>query len=283
MIQFSKSNKETGFTLIEVLVVVGIIGLLTSIVLVSIKGVREKARVTAGLNFAAQVHHALGAYAVGIWDFDENVDNTCRPEEPYNDICDSSGNNNHGERSGPTWVDDTPNKSGYALSFSESGDGDEVYVSNVSINPSTEITAMAWIKPNEAADSRAPIIKMDRFYLQHYEDNKLATYWFGWDSEGYHYSTSDSVLTGKWSHVVVTWDQTNGVTFYINGTKDNNIPNSGTGESTNWVMIGREGPTRRFNGLIDEVRVYDHALTSAQVRKLYVEGLKRHLTMNNEQ
>ncbi|GAI47506.1 unnamed protein product, partial [marine sediment metagenome] len=150
MIQFSKSNKGTGFTLIEVLVVVAIIGLLASIILVSLKEARERAKIAKSFNFAAQVHHALGAYAVGIWDFNENVDNTCRPEEPYNDICDSSGNNNHGDRNHPTWVDDTPDKNAYALSFNESGNGgigDEVYVSNVSVNPSTEITAMAWIKP----------------------------------------------------------------------------------------------------------------------------------------
>ena len=39
------SSKNKGFTLIELLVVIAVIGLLSSIVLVSMKGTREKARV----------------------------------------------------------------------------------------------------------------------------------------------------------------------------------------------------------------------------------------------
>ena len=81
--------KQRAFTLIELLVVIAIIGMLASIVLVSMKGSREKADFAKAQSFASQASHALGAYAEGIWKFEE----TATPSK------DSSGYGNDG-----TWV-----------------------------------------------------------------------------------------------------------------------------------------------------------------------------------
>jgi len=34
--------------------------------------------------------------------------------------------------------------------------------------------------------------------------------------------------------------------------------------------------SNNFNGYIDNVRIYDEALSEAQIRQLYVEGLEEH-------
>ena len=106
-------KKQKAFTLIELLVVLAVIGLLASIVLVSLKGTRERARIANALQFSAQVHHALGAYASGVWDFNEGSGATTR---------DSSSNGNDGIIYGAGyWTDETPSNENYALSF----DGDD--------------------------------------------------------------------------------------------------------------------------------------------------------------
>lgn len=56
------SYKKSGFTLIELLVVIAIIGLLASIVLVSVNSARAKARVTKAETELRQLRTGLAAY-----------------------------------------------------------------------------------------------------------------------------------------------------------------------------------------------------------------------------
>jgi hypothetical protein len=54
--------------------------------------------------------------------------------------------------------------------------GNQVSIPDVNLGLKN-LTVYAWIKPEICIDQRAPIVRIDRFYFQFYEDNKLAAYW----------------------------------------------------------------------------------------------------------
>lgn len=60
-----KKRNDHAFTLIELLVVIAVIGLLSAIILVGIKAVREKARDTEKISNIHQIQKALAAYYLG--------------------------------------------------------------------------------------------------------------------------------------------------------------------------------------------------------------------------
>ncbi|MBU4274790.1 type II secretion system GspH family protein [Patescibacteria group bacterium] len=69
-------NREKSFTLIELLVVIAIIGILASIVFVSVSGVRKKAKRAAALQSFKQITQAMYMYYNGYGDWPN--------PEPYN-------------------------------------------------------------------------------------------------------------------------------------------------------------------------------------------------------
>lgn len=88
-------------------------------------------------------------------------------------------------------------------------------------------------------------------------------------------AADNSISLNRWQHVTIVYN--NGCTFYVNGqAKSNNYQISGSINATPTVpfTIGsRSSDTARvFNGSIDEVRVYNRALSGAEVKSLYNLG-----------
>ena len=68
---FSVKDAQRGFTLMELLVIIAIFGLISSIVFVVSRSALDSARIARGLQFSQHLQNSFGAYAVGIWKFDE--------------------------------------------------------------------------------------------------------------------------------------------------------------------------------------------------------------------
>jgi hypothetical protein len=194
---------------------------------------------------------------VGAWGFNETSGTT---------VGDASGTGNTGTISGATRV--TGGRYGGALSFD--GINDLVTVADAnSLDLRTAVTLEAWIRPNNVNGWRTVVIKEQPgqlvYALYASTDNRRPS--------GHVFTTGDIALQGPtalpintWSHLTMTWD---GLTMrmYVNGTQVSSSALTGTAVlSGSPLRIGGTAVwTEWFNGLIDEVRVYNRALTPAEI------------------
>ena len=82
-----------------------------------------------------------------------------------------------------------------------------------------------------------------------------------------------------WRHIVITYDGT-AMIFYLDGVPQEVIPATGNiyYGLNDAVMLGQDGTAGRFfKGLIDEVRIYDRAITEGEVKELYGQNLEKGL------
>jgi prepilin-type N-terminal cleavage/methylation domain-containing protein len=276
-----------SFTIIELLVVIAIIGVLASIVLVSLSGTRDRAQIAKTLLYSNQVYHSLGADIAGNWKLDEGSGTTA---------LDSSGYYNTGAISGATYTDDTPHKAAgqgqgkYALSF----DGTNDYVNcgnNNNLNVGTgDFTIAGWIKYSGSFANRAIVSKKTNYASTDggyslFTDNVAGGYTIkATVSNGSTYqllnpsNTNMLLSAGTWTYFAAIFNRTaSTATFYKDVNNEvETLTLAGSFDSANNVLIGSFPGAWYFSGLIDEVQIYKRALTSLEIQKLYAQGLERH-------
>jgi len=183
---------------------------------------------------------------------------------------DLSGRNNHGTlTNGPVWR-------GNALYFD--GTNDYVTLGGPVYNPgSGHITVAAWINPSKTT-------------IQTIIGNRTTgpfNFSFRGDTAGDplmftiygvidRFSSATNMTDGM-HHVAVTYDKVN-ISFYVDGKWLSSHAQTGnfTAGSGN-MLIGAVNnigtPAGFFRGLVNDVRVYNRALSAAEIKSLYVDPL----------
>jgi chitodextrinase len=182
-------------------------------------------------------------------------------------IGDASGRNNNGVASGTSWS--TAGKFGNALVFN--GTNARVTVPNTaSLQLTTAMTLEAWVLPTTAPTGWRAIVDktVDGYYLMASTDNGNRPGVGGTWNDGNKNIFGPTVLpVNTWSHLATTFDGTT-VRFFVNGVQvSSQAQTAALGTTTGTLQIGGDSyPNEFFAGLIDEVRVYNRALSAAEIQ-----------------
>jgi hypothetical protein len=195
-----------------------------------------------------------------------------------NIVYDYSGNKNNGILyNDPVWVD---GKFGKALSFDGVDDYVEIPLTDSLKVRSVTIEAWVYLRKEPPAYSYGLVgsFGVSKYYLEYYPHEPAM--WIRVGGTDYGISFYESIV-GKWSHLVGVY--TSGrFELWINGVR-RALRTDVIGDLepiAQPINVGRNfSATAGFlgcpDGIIDEVRIYNRALSNEEIRFLYQEGLKK--------
>jgi hypothetical protein len=183
-------------------------------------------------------------------------------------VADVSGNGNTGTIANATWT--TAGKYGNALSFN--GTSSRVTIPDaLSLHLTTGMTLEAWVNPSAVSSAWRDVIYKgdDNYYLSATSTKNSVPAGggkLGSSTVTETYGTA-ALPVNTWTYLAVTYDGL-ALRLYVNGTQVSSVAHTGNiVTSTNPLQIGGDSIYGQyFKGMIDEVRVYNVALTTAQIQ-----------------
>ena len=258
-----RKQRQKGFTLLELLIVITIIGILAGITIISYPGISQKAKLANAIKFSDNVRGSLQPDMVAWWKFDETLGTIAK---------DSWWNEFHGTVVGATWVEGIK---GNALSF----DGNDYvdFGTDSCLTPQSA-TIEVWIKPSAFSQWAGIISNMTAWgtglSLQIGTVHNISAM-----VSGTYLSTSWSPQLETWYHILITHNNSNNLNIlYVNGKEENRSIRAVNYEANAKTYIGvfYTTPSLYFRGLIDDVQIYSAALPLSMIQQHYAEGLKTH-------
>ncbi len=179
-------------------------------------------------------------------------------------VTDASGNGNTGTIGTATWT--TSGKYGNALSFNGTSARVTVNDSN-SLDLTTGMTLEAWLFPTAVGGWRDVIYKGtdDIYYLMGSSDNSTPA--IGGTFSPSALRGTSSLPLNAWTHLAGTYDGTT-MRLYVNGVQVSSRAQTGPIQtSTAALTMGGDALYGQyFAGRIDEARIYNRALSAAEIQ-----------------
>ena len=223
---------------------------------------------------------------VGWWPFNGNAN-------------DESGNANHGTVNGATLSNDRNGKANSAFSFNGIGNYIDVKNSQTIANvPNLSISTWIKIAEPKVNINSGIVTKWYYSYSVVCNNSNFDSYTMLIYESNYIGSTNRNTIAGnnvnaksvnednKWHHLVYTHDQSIGGKFFIDGKLiSSQITKGSICPSTNNLLFGadnKQGKIYRFlKGFLDDIAIYNRALTDQEVKQLYEGCTKETATSNS--
>ena len=215
---------------------------------------------------------------IGYWPLDESSGETASDASGSNNVVTLVGD-------GATW-DPAGGKIGGALQLDGTGSAAEDANGASYINGLNAFSVALWIKSAEVNSNKGfmhgkdPSGQDDTFTLRY--DSA------GFDGKGTNvikagitttggetsYESASDAQTTEWQHITLTWSSGNQLALYINGTLDEATNNKDAVEGelsgASKFLIGKGGKDANasWNGLIDEVHLYNRVLDDGEITSL---------------
>ena len=217
--------------------------------------------------------HSEGAGGlIAHWKLDDGTGTTA---------IDSEGGHHGTLTNGPVWV---AGQLGDALDFD--GSNDLVSVPHHATFTQVPMTVSAWFKldtlPTTRSEHGTIIDKrhtVDPYaswtlYVNEALGNKIRFQIRDSSETGYWLDSAASAVTNTWYHVVGTIDESYNAKLYVNGALEPDDDNIGSLFSSNdEIRIGAGwSGGNRLDGVVDDVRFYDRALSATEISGLYTAG-----------
>jgi len=268
--------KNKSFTLIELLVVIVIIGILAGVIMISTSSSIDKASIAKSKVFEESVQNNLAVSMVSKWALDGNT------KDMWGDNNGTWNGAVAGNNRSANYRPVSECISGQCLNF----DGTDDYIiipSFSSLQGADAFTFSLWAYKINTIDGQIFWRESGFLIDDLHELGVKYRFRFNLDS-AWRSDHSFSYSLNRWEHIVLSWDGIN--TFaYLNGrevvndTLDSAYEKMSDLSST--LYIGIRSGQAIFEGNIDDIRIYNAALSTSQIKQNYIAGLNSMLSNGN--
>jgi hypothetical protein len=238
---------------------------------------------------------------VGYWNFNEGTGTTA---------SDATSNGNDGTIYGATWSTDVPvsgctdpyadnydsdatlddgscagypDNGDYSLSFDGDDDYVEISVSETSLG--TQATISAWVKKDvweTGSDVTATVIDLynssdingqrDIFTIKYWSENEKLNAMMR-AGTWYNAAADINYNSDQWYHIIIVRNSTS-LKIYINGSETGSNESVGGNNFDNYdrIRIGSSATSENWDDTIDEVAIWNDALTASEITAIYNSG-----------
>ena len=166
----------------------------------------------------------------------------------------------------------------YSMSFD--GTNDYIHVDDYVFSGLTSFSISFWYNLNSTSGDQAILAQYieaptNRGILLYHDDPNGWAFYINTNTGLKSFESTFTATASVWQHLVVTYESGVGIKIYLNGTAQSSGTLSGTtvNPTPSEFTIGRDGAsgsfTRFLNGKLDELGIFNTALTEQEVQSIY--------------